>query len=109
MITNIFLFLNNLFVSPVYAVQSTTDSTAEPPRIDQLAQPISNIFDMILPVGALIAVAMMIYGGYMWIVSGGDPSKKQLAQGTLTWSLFGLVFLFLIKAILKLILDTVGA
>lgn len=90
---------------PVYA----QSSGSEPPKIEEIFGPIENIFDMILPIGALIAVGMLIYGGYMWIISGGDPSKKQVAQGTLTWSIIGLVFLFLIKAILTLLLDFLGA
>jgi len=93
-----------LFASPVYAQYDT-----EPPRIELIFGPIENIFDLILPIGALIAVGMLIYGGYMWIISGGDPGKKQVAQGTLTWAVIGLVFLFLIKAILTVILEFVGS
>ena len=92
-----------LISSPVYA------QAVNPPRIEEIITPIENIFDMIFPIGAIIAVAMIIYGGYMWIVSGGDPGKKQMAQGTLTWAVIGLVFLFLIRAILLVILEFVVA
>jgi hypothetical protein len=30
---------------------------------------------------------MTIYGGYLWMTSGGEPDKKKRAQGTLTWSI----------------------
>ena len=105
MIENIVLNISKLFVSPAYA----QSDDAPPPRIELIFGPIENIFDLLLPIGALIAVAMLIYGGYLYIISGGDPAKKQLAQGTLTWSVIGLVFLFLIKAILTLIIDFIGA
>jgi hypothetical protein len=95
--------VSKLLVSPVYA-----QVTDEPPRIEELFGPLENLLDLIMPIGAVIAVAMMIYGGYMWIISGGDPSRKQMAQGTLTWAVFGLVFLFLIRAILIFILDLFG-
>ncbi len=103
MIESIVLGISKLLVSPVYAQETP------PPRIEQIFGPIENLFDLILPIGALIAVAMLIYGGYMWIISGGDPAKKQQAQGTLTWAVIGLVFLFLIRAILVAILEFVGA
>ena len=104
MIENTVLAISKLLANPVYA-----QNDAPPPRIELIFGPIENLFDLILPIGALIAVAMLIYGGYMYIISGGDPAKKQEAQGTLTWAVIGLVFLFLIKAILTLLLDFIGA
>ena len=38
------------------------------------------------------AGAMVIYGAYMWMASGGDPQKTKMAQGVLTWAVIGLVF-----------------
>ena len=55
----------------------------------------------------LAAVGMIIYGGYLWMTSGGEPDKKQRAQGTLTWSVVGLVFLYLIKMLLSILVDTI--
>jgi len=79
--------------------------TTWPPTLEQIATTFDGIFDYIFPAGALLAVAMLIYGGYMWIISGGDPARKQQAQGVLTWSVIGLVFLFLIKAILTVVIN----
>ena len=87
-----------LISQPVYAA-------GDPPKLEQLADAIDTIIGYIFPAGALIAVAMVIYGGYMWIISGGDPARTQQAQGVLTWSVLGLVFLFLIKAVLTVIID----
>lgn len=88
----------SFFSSPTYA--QTPD---EPPQLGELFASFDTIMGYIFPIAGLIAVAMLIYGGYMWIISGGDPSKKQVAQGTLTWSAIGLIFLFLIKAILTIL------
>ena len=92
----------------VYAQLTYDDIAAAnswPPTLDQIAKTFDGIFDYIFPAGALLAVAMLIYGGYMWIISGGDPARKQQAQGVLTWSVIGLVFLFLIKAILTVVIN----
>ncbi|KKP45897.1 MAG: hypothetical protein UR84_C0001G0017 [candidate division WS6 bacterium GW2011_GWD1_35_594] len=121
MIDKIFGILFQLLSTPVFAKPGTGTPTIpnplpptgtvtnsdNPPQLPELVGSIDKLFDMILPIGALIAVAMIIYGGYMWIISGGDPGRKQMAQGTLTWSVIGLVFLFLIKAILTLITEFV--
>ena len=87
-----------LISQPVYAA-------GDPPKLEQLAEAIESLLQYVFPAGALLAVAMVIYGGYMWIISGGDPARKQQAQGVLTWSVLGLVFLFLIKAVLTVIID----
>lgn len=104
MIESIVYTISKLVATPVLAQSST-----QPPKLEEIFGSFQSIFDLILPIGALIAVGMIIFGGYMWIISGGDPAKKQVAQGTLTWSVIGLIFLFLIKAVLTVILELFGA
>lgn len=87
------------FSTPVFA--------QEPPRLGVLGEAVDKILGYIFPAGVLIAVIMVIVGGYMWIVSGGDPARKQQAQGTLTWAVIGLVLLFLIYGILKAIIGAI--
>lgn len=47
-------------------------------------------FDLTLAVG-YIAVAMVIYGGYLYIMSQGDPGKAAKGQHTLTAAVIGVV------------------
>lgn len=58
--------------------------------------------------GVLIAVIMMIVGGYMWMVAGGDPQKTKTAQGTLTWAIIGVIFLGIFKFIIEILIDFLG-
>jgi len=97
---NIFSFLS----SPVYAGKLKT-----PPTLHYLADAFDKVYAWIFPIGGLIAVAMIIYGGYMWMISGGEPQRKQMAQGTLTWAVLGLVFLLLIKGLLMVVLSQISA
>jgi hypothetical protein len=78
---------------------------AAPPQIGEIGLVLDNVFAIILPVGGLIAVAMVVYGGYMWMISGGDSAKIGEAQGTITWAVFGLVFLAIFKFVLGLVFD----
>ncbi len=41
-----------------------------------------------------LALVIFIYGGVMWMTSGGNPDKVKKAQGTLVWSILGLVVIF---------------
>lgn len=96
-------FVFRMFSNYVYA------AATEPPKLEAMAKIIDNIFGYIFPAGVLLAVIMLIVGGYMWIVSGGDPGRKQQAQGTLTWAVIGLVVLFIVKALLEVIIGFVIA
>ncbi len=101
------MFVNILrfFSSSVFAQQLI--APAIPPKLEILIVSVEKLVTFILPIGALLAVAMIVYGGYLWMISGGQPDKKQSAQGTLTWSIVGLVFLFLIKMLLTWLVDLV--
>ena len=79
-----------------------------PPRIEELGGILDSVFSQILPIGGLLAVGMIVYGGYMWLISGGDSSKIAQAQGTLTWAIGGLVFLVIFGMILKSVFDFLG-
>ncbi|HRI05544.1 MAG TPA: pilin [Candidatus Dojkabacteria bacterium] len=81
---------------------------AAPPRLDEIGTIVESVADLILPIGGLISLVMIVYGGYMWMLSSGDPGKLKQAQGTLTWAILGLVFLTLMGTILKGIFDFLG-
>lgn len=81
------------------------NAPSSPPTIRKLVSSIFAFFSYISPAIGLFAFAMVVYGGYLWIVSGGEPQKKQRAQSTLTWSIAGLAFYYLIKMFLNWILS----
>lgn len=73
------------------------DGKIEPPQGDETAMTkyvwtiILNVsFDLTLAIG-YIAVAMVIYGGYLYIMSQGDPGKAAKGQHTLTAAVIGVV------------------
>jgi hypothetical protein len=89
-----------MFATKVYA--------AEPQKIDELFLVVDNVLDKITPVAVILTVIMFIVGGYMWIISAGNPDSIKKAQGTMTWAVIGFVFIFLSKSILKLVVDFLG-
>ena len=99
--------LSVLFSSPVFAQKDGLVAPEEPPKLEVLLDSLSKIVSFIFPIGVLAAVGMTIYGGYLWMTSGGEPDKKKRAQGTLTWSIAGLAFLYLIKMLVTIVVDTI--
>ena len=89
-------------VNPVFA---QTDP-ADPPKLAENIQPIvDKILDYLFPIAVLLSFIFIIVGGYMWIISGGDPGRAKQAQGTLTWAILGLVIVLVIFGILSILIN----
>lgn len=84
------------------------EMSVEPPRLSQLFGGLDSLTDYIIPIGILLAVAIVIVGGYMWMTSAGNPDKVKQAQGTLTWAIIGLVFILVAGLLIKVIVDYIA-
>jgi hypothetical protein len=69
---------------------------------------VGNVLTVAFFVSGLVASGMVVWGGYMWMMSAGDPQKAKSAQGTITWAIIGLVFLFIFRMILEPIFIFLG-
>ncbi|OGL30673.1 hypothetical protein A3F37_03555 [Candidatus Saccharibacteria bacterium RIFCSPHIGHO2_12_FULL_41_12] len=78
---------------------TTKDSSA---KLDKLVTDIVNIFSVIVGV---VAVIMIIYGGFRYIISGGDSSNVTNAKNTILYALVGLVVVALAQFIVKFVLS----
>lgn len=63
-------------------------------RSDLLSNYIQAIYNYGLSIGGVLAVVMLMAGGLMWLVSGGDSGKISQAKTLITGSLVGLLILF---------------
>ncbi len=59
--------------------------------------------EILLRLGAMVAVGFIIYGGYRYILSQGEPDAIKKAQGTIVNSVIGLVITIFATAIVNLI------
>ncbi len=57
-------------------------------------------------VGALV-VLVIVYGGFQYITSGGDPEKAKAAKRTLTYAVMGLIFIITAEVILSVLNNSV--
>lgn len=98
--------LKSVYLLPTLFLASPVFAEDDPPQFS--GEVIEGFYDRIIsilfPLSAFVALIFIIQGGYMWIMSSGDPSRVKQAQGTLTWAIIGLIFVFLIRALLTLVL-----
>jgi hypothetical protein len=56
----------------------------------------------IIPLAAALAVGFVIYGGVLYIMSGGDPEKTGKAKKTILWAIVGVFLVALSYLIVKM-------
>ncbi len=66
-----------------------------------LSEYLSNIFNWIIPIVGGLAVLMLIYAGYKYITSQGNPEAISQAKDIIIGVITGIVLLFLIEIILR--------
>jgi cytochrome bd-type quinol oxidase subunit 2 len=77
-------------------------------KVNDLIAQIINIFSVIVGV---VAVIMIIVGGFRYITSGGDSGNVTTAKNTILYAIVGLVIVALAQFIVKFVLSkaTTGA
>ncbi len=68
-------------------------STATPPQT--LGEFVNRMIPQIYTIALLLVFIYLIWGGYRWLVSAGDPKAIQAAKGHLTWAVAGMIIIFL--------------
>lgn len=89
--------------SPVHAQTQDEPLRIDSDFFDNLLGQNGLVFRYLFPLSGLICFLFIVKGGYMWMMSSGDPEKVKRAQGTLTWSVIGMVFVLLTRLILDLV------
>lgn len=69
---------------------------------------IGNILSVALQFLGIIFFVMLLFGGFKYLISGGDPKATEGAKGTITAAIGGLVLAILAWFILRLIQDITG-
>lgn len=68
---------------------------------------IYDLFDFFIPFSALVAVIMVVVGGYTLMTAVGDPDKIKKGSGIVTAAVVGMIMVFLSRLFVKFLLDRV--
>lgn len=79
----------------------TTNSSTD--SLKKLAASIISVFSILVGV---VAVIMVIFGGFKYITSGGDSSSVSGAKNTLIYAIVGLIIVALAQFIVHFVLNT---
>ena len=79
----------------------TTNSSTD--SLKKLAASIISVFSILVGV---VAVIMVIFGGFKYITSGGDSNSVSGAKNTLIYAIVGLIIVALAQFIVHFVLNT---
>jgi len=88
-----------------------TNLTACTPQITSLSDVwliVAAIIEILLQLSALIAVVFVMYGGFMYITSSGDPNKATQARQTILAAVIGLVIAISAAAVVGYIAGSIS-
>jgi len=74
---------------------------------ESLMDKVGTMLNVVFGVMGLLAVAVIILGGFQYMTSTGDVSKVQKAKNTILYGIVGLVIALLAYAIVRFVLDKV--
>ncbi|MFH1315054.1 MAG: pilin [Candidatus Uhrbacteria bacterium] len=92
---------NKIFISAYLAI--FTLLTAQPVLAVQLTNPLGDVSIPVI-IGRVISAAlglsgsaallMFVYGGFLWLTSGGSKERIDKGKKTLVWAIIGIVVIF---------------
>lgn len=77
------------------------DGSANEEGLNELIANVVNIFSVVV---GIIAVIMIIIGGFRYITSGGDSSKVTGAKNTIMYAIIGLIIVALAQVVVRFVL-----
>src|SRR3989344_2330512 len=99
---SIIMFLSLLILPLVALAQGTQLDNPLGATFEQVTQ---RAIGVLLGITGVLALIAFVYGGVVWMTSGGDTSKITKGKNIMIWAIFGLVVIFSSYAILKVVFE----
>lgn len=92
LLLNLIIPLSVLAADPSKSLIDPGTATGKPVTSPEILKNfVGRVQNIILGVAGVIAVAMIIYGGVLYMTAGGNDEKIAKAKQTLTWAIGGLI------------------
>lgn len=79
-----------------------------PAGLNELEQVFASVVSTVVGLGFIVLLIMLIFAGFKYLISGGEPKAVAAAHQTTTWALLGLVFMIIAWLVLQLIATFTG-
>ena len=90
-----------IFINPILIGRALAATESELENSKNVGEFVSILFKWGVPVATSLAVAVMIYAGYLYMTSQGNPDTVKSAKDYIIGALIGLALIILAGVILK--------
>jgi len=88
------------------ALDAGTDCTQDPHGGISVNKIITTIVNVLSFVVGVVAVIMIMVGGFRYVTSAGDSSKASSAKSTITYAIVGIVIVAFAQVIVRFVLES---
>lgn len=82
-----------------------TDCVASEANVNTFQGTLNKVINIISILVGVLAVVMIIFGGFKYITSGGEAEKVKGAKNTILYGLIGIIIVALAQLIVKFVLN----
>lgn len=97
------LLIGVLLLLPIVVAQSGP-SAADKAKFDEILTPLNTIYDLVKYSSTAIAALMMLFAGITYMLSAGDPKKKETAKNMATYVIIGLLVIWVAPLLVNLLI-----
>jgi len=97
---------NGNAVDDPFGTGSLSSISGLPKETTDVPTIVTNIINLILGFLALIAIVIVLIGGFEWMTAGGNDDKVKTAQKRLKYGLIGLVIIFVAYGVVTYVMTT---
>lgn len=98
----------NYFAQKIKIGNDTTPIEGPLEGINTLGDVVNKVVAFVLPIAAIILLLVLIWGGYDYLLSRGNPEKIKGAQAKLTSGIIGFIILVFAYVITKFLATILG-
>lgn len=79
------------------------EASSTPPPLTALEDIFGNVLAAAIPLALIVLFVFLMLGGIKYISSGDSPEKAAGARNTLTWAIYGMLFLSLAYLFIRIL------
>lgn len=104
-----FTFIFTFLLTTVFVLAQSGSNVIGNPlgNTNSLSALFSAIVSVLIQLGTIVGALAIMYGGFLFVTSGGNEEKLQKAKVTLTWAVVGIAILLGARIIFAVIEGTV--
>ncbi len=78
-------------------------SGTDPAGLTQIECVFTNVISVVVGLGFIVLLVMLVWAGFKYLTSGGEPKAVQATHQTVSWALLGILFMAVAWLVLQLI------